>query len=115
MFAKYQTLTLSWPIFDQLAYHWTYTSAFDATRAVGISGHPIIYGSFAMAMALVALTIRGKFWYIPVTANFVGLMLSGTRSAWWVSSSLSRSGCCCSGARSPGVASGARSSSLLPP
>ncbi|MFF0254196.1 O-antigen ligase family protein [Micromonospora zamorensis] len=81
-FAKYQTITLSWPIFDQLAYHWTYTSAFDATRAVGISGHPIIYGSFAMAMALIALTIRGKYWYVPVVANLVGLVLSGTRSAW---------------------------------
>ncbi|MBB5479391.1 O-antigen ligase family protein [Micromonospora parathelypteridis] len=82
VFAKYQTVTLSWPIFDQLAYHWTYTSAFDATRAVGISGHPIIYGSFAMAMALIALTIRGRYWYIPVIANLVGLVLSGTRSAW---------------------------------
>ncbi|WP_328424144.1 O-antigen ligase family protein [Micromonospora sp. NBC_00389] len=82
VFAKYQTLSLSWPIFDQFAYHWTYTSAFDATRAVGISGHPIIYGSFAMAMALVALTIRGRFWYVPFTANLVGLVLSGTRSAW---------------------------------
>ncbi|MEU2611312.1 O-antigen ligase family protein [Micromonospora sp. NPDC007271] len=81
-FAKYQTLSRTWPIFDQLAYDWTYTSAFDATRAVGISGHPIIYGGFAMAMALVALTIRGRFWYVPVTANLVGLVLSGTRSAW---------------------------------
>ncbi|MFK4242554.1 O-antigen ligase family protein [Micromonospora chokoriensis] len=81
-FAKYQTLTLSWPIFDQLAYHWTYTSAFDATRAVGISGHPIIYGSFAMAMALIALTIKGRYWYVPVVANLAGLVLSGTRSAW---------------------------------
>ncbi|MFF4892044.1 hypothetical protein [Micromonospora chersina] len=81
-FAKYQTLSHTWPIFDQLAYTWTYTSAFDATRAVGISGHPIIYGTFAMAMALAALTIRGRFWYIPFTANLVGLVLSGTRSAW---------------------------------
>ncbi|MBM0233449.1 O-antigen ligase family protein [Micromonospora sp. STR1_7] len=81
-FAKYQTLSRSWPIFDQLAYHWTYTSAFDATRAVGISGHPIIYGTFAMTMALVALTIRGRFWYVPLTANLMGLVLSGTRSAW---------------------------------
>ncbi|MEU8331530.1 O-antigen ligase family protein [Micromonospora sp. NPDC048839] len=81
-FAKYQTLTRSWPIFDQLAYHWTYTSAFDATRAVGVSGHPIVYGTFAMAMAIVALTLRGRFWYIPFTANLAGLVLSGTRSAW---------------------------------
>ncbi|MGK5442027.1 hypothetical protein ACSNN7_09405 [Micromonospora sp. URMC 105] len=82
VFAKYQTLSRTWPIFDQLAYHWTYTSAFDATRAVGLSGHPIIYGTFAMAMALVALSIRGRFWYVPFTANLVGLVLSGTRSAW---------------------------------
>ncbi|TDC41813.1 O-antigen ligase family protein [Micromonospora sp. KC213] len=82
VFAKYQTLSRSWPIFDQFAYHWTYTSAFDNTRAVGLSGHPIIYGTFAMAMALVALTLRGRFWYVPFTANLVGLVLSGTRSAW---------------------------------
>ncbi|WP_207916882.1 O-antigen ligase family protein [Micromonospora sp. KC723] len=82
VFAKYQTLSRSWPIFDQFAYHWTYTSAFDNTRAVGISGHPIIYGSFAMAMALVALTLRGRYWYVPFTANLVALVLSGTRSAW---------------------------------
>ncbi|TDB80453.1 O-antigen ligase family protein [Micromonospora sp. KC721] len=82
VFAKYQTLSRTWPIFDQFAYHWTYTSAFDNTRAVGISGHPIIYGTFAMAMALVALTLRGRFWYVPFTANLVGLVLSGTRSAW---------------------------------
>ncbi|MEV4690759.1 hypothetical protein AB0K27_06485 [Micromonospora echinospora] len=81
-FAKYQTASRSWPIFDQFAYDWTYTSAFDATRAVGLSGHPIIYGTFAMAMVLVALTLRGRFWYVPVTANLVGLVLSGTRSAW---------------------------------
>ncbi|MFG1737051.1 O-antigen ligase family protein [Micromonospora chalcea] len=82
VFAKYQTASRSWPIFDQFAYDWTYTSAFDATRAVGLSGHPIIYGTFAMAMVLVALTLRGRFWYVPVTANLVGLVLSGTRSAW---------------------------------
>ncbi|MFD6635863.1 hypothetical protein ACFWDN_08575 [Micromonospora chalcea] len=80
--AKYQTASRSWPIFDQFAYDWTYTSAFDATRAVGLSGHPIIYGTFAMAMVLVALTLRGRFWYVPVAANLVGLVLSGTRSAW---------------------------------
>ncbi|SCG61693.1 O-Antigen ligase [Micromonospora humi] len=82
LFAKYQTVSRTWPIFDQFAYDWTYTSAFDATRAVGISGHPIIYGTFAMAMALVALTVRGRFWYVPVAANLAGLVLSGTRSAW---------------------------------
>ncbi|MGB2567557.1 hypothetical protein ACPFP2_03770 [Micromonospora citrea] len=82
VFAKYQTLSRTWPIFDQLAYDWTYTSAFDNTRAVGLSGHPIIYGTFAMAMALVALTLRGRYWYVPFTANLVGLVLSGTRSAW---------------------------------
>jgi hypothetical protein len=79
--AKYQSLSGTWPIFDQLAYDPIYTSQFDPTRSVGISGHPIIYGTFAMAMALVALTIRGRFWYVPFTANLVGLALSGTRSA----------------------------------
>ena len=82
VFAKYQSLSGTWPIFDQLAYDWTYTSQFDPTRSVGISGHPIVYGTFAMGMALVALTIRGRFWYVPFTANLVGLVLSGTRSAW---------------------------------
>ncbi|MEU7753385.1 O-antigen ligase family protein [Micromonospora sp. NPDC049101] len=80
--AKYQTLTGTWPLFDQFAYDWTYTSVFDPTRAAGFFGHPIVYGSFAMAMALVALTIRGRYWYIPFTANLIGLVLSGTRSAW---------------------------------
>ncbi|MFG2051390.1 O-antigen ligase family protein [Micromonospora sp. NPDC048935] len=80
--AKYQTLTGTWPLFDQFAYDWTYTSVFDPTRAAGFFGHPIVYGSFAMAMALVALTIRGRYWYVPFTANLIGLVLSGTRSAW---------------------------------
>lgn len=82
VFAKYQSLTGTWPIFDQLAYNWTYTSLFDPTRSAGLSGHPIIYGTFAMAMALAALIIRGRYWYVPFTANIVGLVLSGTRSAW---------------------------------
>ncbi|MGW4462506.1 O-antigen ligase family protein [Micromonospora sp. NPDC004704] len=82
IFAKYQSISGTWPIFDQLAYHWTYTSLFDPTRAAGLSGHPIIYGTFAMAMALVALILRGRYWYVPFTANLVGLVLSGTRSAW---------------------------------
>jgi hypothetical protein len=82
VFAKYQGISGTWPIFDQLAYDWIYTSMFDPTRSVGISGHPIVYGTFAMGMALVALTIRGKYWYVPFAANLVGLVLSGTRSAW---------------------------------
>lgn len=82
MLAAYQTSSGTWPIFDQLAYHWTYTSAFDPARAAGLSGHPIIYGTFAMGMALIALTLRGRWWYVPFTANLAGLVLSGTRSAW---------------------------------
>jgi hypothetical protein len=80
--AKVQTLTGTWPGFDQYAYAPEYTSAFDPTRAVGISGHPLIFGAFTMGTALVALTVRGRYWYVPFTASLVGLVLSGTRSAW---------------------------------
>jgi hypothetical protein len=80
--AKIQTMTGTWPGFDQLAYDPRYTSKFDPTRAAGISGHPLIFGAFAMGTALVALTVRGRYWYVPFTASLVGLVLSGTRSAW---------------------------------
>lgn|GEM_PF-1527051 len=80
--AKIQTITGTWPGFDQLAYDPRYTSKFDPTRAAGISGHPLIFGAFAMGTALVALTVRGRYWYVPFTASLVGLVLSGTRSAW---------------------------------
>jgi hypothetical protein len=80
--AKIQTITGTWPGFDQLAFDWRYTSKFDPTRAVGISGHPLIFGAFAMGTALVALTVRGRYWYVPFTASLAGLVLSGTRSAW---------------------------------
>jgi hypothetical protein len=80
--AKYQTVTGTWPGFDQLADDWRYTSIFDPTRAVGISGHPLIFGAFAMGSALVALIVRGRYWYVPLTASIAGLVLSGTRSAW---------------------------------
>jgi hypothetical protein len=80
--AKIQTTTGTWPGFDQLAFIPAYTSKFDPTRAAGISGHPLIFGAFAMGTALVALTVRGRYWYVPFTASLIGLVLSGTRSAW---------------------------------
>jgi hypothetical protein len=80
--AKIQVITGTWPGFDQLAYDPRYTSKFDPTRAAGIAGHPLIFGAFAMGTALVALTVRGRYWYVPFTASLVGLVLSGTRSAW---------------------------------
>jgi hypothetical protein len=80
--AKIQTTTGTWPGFDQLAFDGRYTSRFDPTRAAGIAGHPLIFGAFAMGTALVALTVRGRLWYVPFTASVVGLVLSGTRSAW---------------------------------
>jgi hypothetical protein len=45
-------------------------------------GHPIVYGSFCVAMICVALTVRGRLWRIPLAANGIGLLLSGARSAW---------------------------------
>ncbi len=80
--AKVQVVTGTWPGFDQYATGQQYTSGFDPTRAAGISGHPIIFGAFMMGTALVALSVRGRYWYVPFTASLAGLVLSGTRSAW---------------------------------
>lgn len=45
-------------------------------------GHPLVYGTFAMGMALIALGLRFRGWRYAYIANMVGLVLSGTRSAW---------------------------------
>ena len=80
--AIYQRLTGTWPILDQLATSSAYTSGAGVGRSAGTAGHPIIYGSYCMAMMGVSLALRGRWWLVPFGANGIGLLLSGSRSAW---------------------------------
>ncbi len=82
LLAIYQRLTGAWPILDQLAISNAYTSSAGVGRSAGTAGHPIIYGSYCMAMMGVSLALRGRWWQVPFAANGIGLLLSGSRSAW---------------------------------
>jgi hypothetical protein len=82
LLAIYQRLTGTWPILDQLATSNAYTAHAGVGRSAGTAGHPIIYGSYCMAMMGVSLALRGRWWQVPFAANAIGLLLSGSRSAW---------------------------------
>ncbi|MBO0870717.1 MAG: O-antigen ligase family protein, partial [Micromonosporaceae bacterium] len=54
-----------------------------AGRAVGTMGHPIVYGTFCLTGMCIALGLRGRLWQVPFAAGAVGMLLSGSRSAWF--------------------------------
>jgi hypothetical protein len=80
--AVYQRLTGTWPLLDRFAVSEAFTSGVGVGRSAGTMGHPIIYGTFCMAMMCVAIGLRFRLWQVPFAANAVGLVLSGSRSAW---------------------------------
>jgi hypothetical protein len=80
--AVYQRLTGTWPGLDRFAVSEAFTSGVGVGRSAGTMGHPIIYGTFCMAMMCVAIGLRFRLWQVPFAANVVGLVLSGSRSAW---------------------------------
>ena len=80
--AIYQRITGTWPVLDQLATDLSHTSASGPTRSAGTMGHPIIYGTFCLAMVIVAMWSRPRFWAALALGNVLGLILSGARSAW---------------------------------
>lgn len=80
--AIYQRVTGTWPIFDDLATSNAFTSSAGAGRSVGTVGHPIIYGTYCMMSMCIAIALRGRLWQVPFAAGAVGLLLSGSRSAW---------------------------------
>lgn len=82
LLAVYQRASGTWPLLDQYAVDVAFTAAAGPGRSAGVMGHPILYGTYCMAMACVALVLRGRLWGIPFAANVIGLVLSGTRSAW---------------------------------
>jgi O-Antigen ligase len=82
LLAIYQRITGTWPVLDSHAVSLAFTSGAGPGRSAGVMGHPLIYGTFAMGMACIALAQRFRYWRIPFVANLVGLVLSGTRSAW---------------------------------
>ncbi|MEV4494097.1 O-antigen ligase family protein [Micromonospora arborensis] len=82
LLAIYQRLTGTWPILDELAISNAFTSTAGAGRSVGTVGHPIVYGTYCMTSMCVAVALRGRLWQLPFFAGAVGLLLSGTRSAW---------------------------------
>ncbi|MCW3840038.1 O-antigen ligase family protein [Micromonospora yasonensis] len=82
LLAIYQRVTGTWPILDELATSNAFTSSAGAGRSVGTIGHPIVYGTYCMMSMCVAITLRGRLWQLPFAAGAVGLLLSGSRSAW---------------------------------
>jgi hypothetical protein len=82
LLAIYQRWTRTWPILDDFAVDVAFMARSGPNRSAGLMGHPLIYGTFAMGMACVALGLRFRHWPIAFTANVIGLVLSGTRSAW---------------------------------
>jgi O-antigen ligase len=69
-------------VLDTFATSSAFTSASAAGRSVGTVGHPIVYGTFCMVTMCAALGLRGRLWGVPFAAGAVGLVLSGSRSAW---------------------------------
>ncbi|MFI5834918.1 O-antigen ligase family protein [Micromonospora sp. NPDC051300] len=82
LLAIYQRATGAWPVLDELAVSNAFTSSAGAGRSVATTGHPIVYGAYCLMSVCVALTLRGRAWPVPFAAGVVGLLLSGSRSAW---------------------------------
>jgi O-antigen ligase len=82
LLAVYQRVTGTWPLLDRYAVDAAFTSRAGPGRSAGVMGHPLIYGTFAMGMACIALAQRFRYWRVAFVANLAGLVLSGTRSAW---------------------------------
>ncbi|HKT01492.1 MAG TPA: O-antigen ligase family protein [Rugosimonospora sp.] len=80
--AVYQRVTGTWPVLDQWATSFAFTSGAGFGRSVGTMGHPIVYGTFCMAGMCAALGTRGRAWQVPFAAGALGLVLSGSRSSW---------------------------------
>ncbi|MFV2099111.1 O-antigen ligase family protein [Micromonospora sp. LOL_014] len=82
LLAVYQRMSGTWPILDQLAISNAFTAQAGAGRSAGTMGHPIVYGTYGMLAICVAVGLRGRLWQVPFAAGAVGLLLSGSRSAW---------------------------------
>lgn len=82
LLAVYQRASGTWPVLDELAISNAFTSSAGAGRSVGTVGHPIVYGTYCMMSMCLALALRGRLWQVPFAAGAVGLLLSGSRSAW---------------------------------
>jgi hypothetical protein len=80
--AVYQRLTGTWPGLDRFAMSEAFTSTVGFGRSAGTMGHPIVYGTFCMAMMCVAIALRFRLWQVVFAFNGVGLLLSASRSAW---------------------------------
>ncbi|MBJ7354158.1 MAG: O-antigen ligase family protein [Thermoleophilaceae bacterium] len=80
--AVVQRITGTWPVVDALTGDQYLGSAAYPGRSAAVFGHPIIYANFAQFCALVALLRRPRMWGVILAANFVGVLLSGSRSAW---------------------------------
>ncbi|MDG4802580.1 O-antigen ligase family protein [Micromonospora sp. WMMD980] len=82
LLAVHQRVTGTWPVLDELATSNAFTSSAGAGRSVATTGHPIVYGAYCLMSMGVALALRGRAWPVPFAAGVVGLLLSGSRSAW---------------------------------
>lgn len=81
--ALVQRATGTWPILDELATGVQYTSRAYGGRPGGTMGHPILFGAVAALGALLAITQRGRFWPIAFILCTVGVIASGSRSAFF--------------------------------
>ncbi|GAA0402904.1 O-antigen ligase family protein [Micromonospora gifhornensis] len=80
--AMYQRVSGTWPLLDGWAVSNAFTSTAGEGRSVGTVGHPIVYGAFCLMAMCIAIALRGRMWQVPFAASAIGLLLSGSRSAW---------------------------------
>lgn len=82
LLAVYQRAAGYWPVLDELAISPSYKSTGDASRSAAIMGHPILYSAYCMVAITVAIAIRSKWSTLIWVSAGLGLILSGSRSAW---------------------------------
>jgi O-antigen ligase len=82
LLAVYQRATGTWPFLDTNAAGPQYTAATYPGRSGGTMGHPIILGLVMTAAIGLTLHIRPRGRWLILTLCTVGLILSGSRSAY---------------------------------
>lgn len=78
----YQRAASVWPLLDDFATGVQYTARGYGGRPGGTLGHPILFGAMAALGAILCLSVRGRIWAVALVINGVGVLNSGSRSAY---------------------------------
>lgn len=80
--AVYQRAAGVWPVLDQNSIGTQYTSLTYPGRSGGTMGHPIILGAVLAFVLIIAVATRPRLWPFFAAAAGLGVVLSGSRSAF---------------------------------